>query len=64
MQDGIDYIKKIHREVIKETKLHSSDVRIVAEGVCKNLGFPKTTLNPLFYRTIEAHLKVVDFLKD
>ncbi|MFC1942988.1 MBL fold metallo-hydrolase [Chloroflexota bacterium] len=57
LQEGIDYIRKIHRQVIRQkTNLASSDVRAVATMVCKELGFPDTTLNPLFFRTIEAHL--------
>lgn len=58
LQQGADYIRRIHQEVIRQkANLNSSDVRAVAAMVCERLGFPETTLNPIFFRSIEAHLK-------
>jgi len=61
LQQGADYIRKIHQEVIRQkSTLNSSDVRVVAAMVSERLGFPETTLNPIFFRSIEAHLKATD----
>ena len=61
LDEGINYIRNIHREVIKEKAiLHSSDIQVVARQVCIKLGLPETALNPIFFKTIEAHLKVSD----
>lgn len=59
LRDGADYIRKIHREIVRQKAvLGSDDVKVIAAAVCRELGFPEATLNPVFFRTIEAHLKV------
>jgi hydroxyacylglutathione hydrolase len=61
LQQGADYIRKIHQEVIQQkSNLNSIDVRAVAAMVSEGLGFPETTLNPIFFRSIEAHLRVTN----
>ena len=61
LRAGADYIKKIHREVMRQkTSLNSNDVRAVAARVCSELGFPETFLNPVFFRTVAAHLRVTN----
>jgi len=58
LRNGRDYISKIHNEVIRQkTALNSNDVKAIAGAVCKEFGLPNTTLNPVFFRTISAHLK-------
>jgi hypothetical protein len=55
---GIGTIQAVHREVLKaRDDLGSSDARRVAAQVCQGLGLPETALNPLFVRTVEAHLR-------
>jgi hydroxyacylglutathione hydrolase len=55
---GIETIRAVHREVLKaRADLGSSDARGVAAQVCRGLGLPETALNPLFVRTVEAHLQ-------
>ena len=61
LDEGISYIRNIHREVIKgKAILRSSDTQAVARQVCGELGLPETVLNPIFFKTIEAHLKASD----
>ena len=61
LDEGIKYIRNIHSEVIKgKAILHSSDIQVVARQVCGELGLPETALNPIFFKTVEAHLKVSD----
>jgi hydroxyacylglutathione hydrolase len=55
---GVETIRAVHREVLKaRAGLGASDVRQVAVQVCRGLGLPETALNPLFIRTVEAHLQ-------
>ena len=56
LQDGLNYIMDIHREVNSQ-KTKSQDVKTIAGIVCKKLGLPESTMNPLFFNTIAAHLK-------
>jgi len=56
---GIRYIQDIHHEVLKQKAiLDTADTITVATQVGKKLGLPETALNPLFFKTIEAHLAV------
>lgn len=61
IDEGISYFQRIHREVLKENaSLRSYNVEAIATRVCKNLGLPQAALNPLFFKSIEAHLKAID----
>ena len=59
LDKGIKYIRDIHHEVLKQKAiLDTADTITVAAQVGKKLGLPETALNPLFFKTIEAHLAV------
>ncbi len=62
MDEAAHYIQVVHEEVLKaKTELRSGDVKTVAQQVCKSLKLPETALNPLFFKTIEAHLNASDY---
>ncbi len=55
---AISYIRNIHTEVLKaKAELRSSDPAVLAKSVCESMGFPPAAINPLFFKTIQAHLK-------
>ena len=55
---GMHYIEHVHTEVLKaRAALGSSDATIVGTEVCKNLGLPEIALNPVYFKSIEAHLR-------
>ncbi|MDP2916353.1 MAG: hypothetical protein Q8O16_00315 [Dehalococcoidia bacterium] len=57
MDEGINYIQKIHKEVLREkAKPGSAETAVIATQVAKNLGLPQIALNPLFFKSIKAHL--------
>jgi hydroxyacylglutathione hydrolase len=59
LDQGIKYIIKIHSEILKvKAILSSQDSEIIGKAVANDLGLPPTALNPLFFRTIAAHLRV------
>lgn len=58
LNGAIHYIQNMHAEVLKaKATLHSSDPILIAKKVCESMCFPATALNPLFLKTLEAHLK-------
>lgn len=62
IDEGIGYVQRIHREVLREkVTLGSQDVETIGAGIGKFLGLPAAALNPLFFKTIEAHLKAADY---
>jgi len=61
INDGLNYFQHIHREVCQERGgLRSGDLEAIATRVGKTLGLPQAALNPLFFQSIEAHLKAID----
>ncbi len=60
---GAEQIRMLHRQVLKaKDTLHSSDATQVGRQVFEGLGLPQSAFNPLFLRTIEAHLRLSDNL--
>jgi len=61
MDEALAYIQDIHRAVRQaKAELGPADVPVIAGQVCRKLGLPETALNPPFFKTVEAHLKVSD----
>jgi len=62
MDEAVHYIQVVHEEVLKvKAELGSGDVKTVAQQVGAGLKLSKTALNPLFFKTIEAHLNASDY---
>jgi hydroxyacylglutathione hydrolase len=62
MDQGMACIQNVHSAVRQvRSELDAADTPKLASAVAKKLGLPDVALNPLFFRTIEAHLRVVDF---
>lgn len=55
LDKGIKYIQDIHHEVLRQKGILGADTITVATQVGKKLRLPETALNPLFFKTIEAH---------
>lgn len=59
MEEGLRYFQYIHEVVLKEKAgSPSSDLMALGARVLKDLGLPETALIPIFFKSIEAHLKV------
>lgn len=62
MDEALAYLQDIHRTVSQaKTELGAADVPMIARQVSRKLGLPETSLNPLFFKTVEAHLRVSDY---
>jgi hydroxyacylglutathione hydrolase len=61
MDEALAYIQDIHRAVRQaKAEMGAADVPVIAGQVYRELGLPETALNPPFFKTVEAHLKVSD----
>ncbi len=61
LTQGAEQIRMLHSQFLKaKDTLNSSDTTKVARQVFESLGLPRNAFNPLFIRTIEAHLRVSD----
>jgi len=60
LEEGIAYLQKIHKTVLRE-KASTSDIRILAPKVLKRLGLPKTAMNPISFKSVEAHLQAARY---
>jgi len=61
MDEALGYLQDIHRTVGKvKIELGAADLPMIARQVGRELGLPETALNPLFFKTVEAHLRVSD----
>jgi hypothetical protein len=61
LDNGMQYMQKIHTAVLKSLAgAASADVPALAAKVVAELGLPPAALNPLFFRVIEAHLRLRD----
>ncbi len=61
LKDAADYIGEIHQSVIK-CKTGAEDIKNISQAVCDYLNLPKGTMNPLFLKTVAAHLKISELL--
>lgn len=58
---GRSYIQRVHAAVLKALgTLKSDDTLAIAKSVVQELGLPAASLNPIFLKVIEAHLKLRD----
>jgi hypothetical protein len=61
VDEALGYLQDIHRTVGKvKTELGAADLPMIARQVGRELGLRETALNPLFFKTVEAHLRVSD----
>lgn len=62
MEQALAYIQNIHSTVRDiRSELGAMDTPTLAKETIRKLGLSETSLNPLFFRTIESHLRVVDY---
>ena len=62
MDQALAYVQDIHSAVRQvRSRLGAADMPTVAREVIQKLGLPEIALNPLFFRTIEAHSRVIDY---
>jgi hydroxyacylglutathione hydrolase len=61
MDEALAFIQDVHK-VVREakTELGNAPMPEIARLVCQKLGLPEMAMNPLFFRTVEAHLRVSD----
>lgn len=57
LKDAAEYIREVHKAVLGH-KTDSEDIKNIAQSVCDCLNLPKGTMNPLFLKTVAAHLKI------
>lgn len=61
LEAGIAWIRAVHAAALKgRDATRSTDPTEVGRFVCQELGVPPTALNPLFFRTVAAHLRAAD----
>ncbi|MCL5951040.1 MAG: MBL fold metallo-hydrolase [Chloroflexi bacterium] len=61
LAQGKEVIRGMHRLVLSARDcLRSSDVTTVGREILPELGLPESALNPLFLRTVEAHLRAAN----
>lgn len=60
MDRGIDFIRTLHAVVSKTVeRILSSGPQEVTRAVIETLGLPPYAMNPIFIRTVEAHIKII-----
>ena len=61
LEQALNHVQTIHIAV-RETKvsLNNQDVPSLVKTVSAKLGLPAAASNPLFYRTVQAHLRAAD----
>jgi len=62
MDRAVSYIQNIH-SIVRDIRsgLGAMDIPTLARETILKLGLPETSLNPLFFKTIESHLRVIDY---